>query len=84
MYKDVKPGKVRETDVPIIRFNGVKGAAETPRSTTASDYKIRLQAVPQVLIFHIFYNAIYICSYNGNRLPFFMCALFARVLRECG
>lgn len=34
-----------------------------PRSTSASDYKTRLQAVPQLLISHIFYNAIYICSH---------------------
>lgn len=61
----------------------MRGSGNLHRSTTASDYKIRLQAVPQVLIFHIFYNAIYV-PVPWKRLTFLSCVSFQKASREHG
>jgi len=91
MYKDVKPSKVGETDVPIIRFNGVKGrrrAAETcpdlPRrviiKSTCRRYR-KFWSLTSFTALFTYIHAFWKC------LTFLRCVLFQkilRVLRECG
>lgn len=80
VYKDVKPRKVRETDVPVIRFNGVKGRRRAAETCPDPPRRVIIKsACGRYRKFWSFTSSTALFTYVPQPLTILPCVLFQKI-----